>query len=263
MPVLRLAAACAALAAAPFMVRAATFQFELLGASGEWLAIRENIPATAADTAACRYPGIDPSEFVGVKVHFVRISAEMKRGILTPLAASADSSVWYEAGRSGEGCTTPPEAEKHWHEIAAYAKRLGMDLSPKPPAAVVLGATVPAKACVVTAAAPGAPCRQIFRPSAHGRAIQVVVSLSAVSQAPDERTCQFVGHRFGVALEITGGNAAAGGFADHYDCRAQQFDPLRLYELEGAVVVIGAFRGANIADRDEYPFVVILPQRGA
>lgn len=94
------------------------------------------------------------------------------------------------------------------------------------------------------------------------------MSLTAVPEAPDETLCQFIGHRFGAVIQVAGLNfggaessVAPGGFADHYDCRSQQFDPLRLYHLDRYVVLLVGFRGTNIADRDEYPFLLVFPDR--
>ncbi len=263
---------CAVLWAAsqcvPAAASAAVFQFEILGASADWIAVRENIPASASDTAACTYPGLDPSEYIGATVHFVRLADEAKRGRLMPLATPDRSITVYAPERSGEGCTSAAGAEQKWREIAAHAKELGIGLSEKPLAPVVLGTVVPAKSCVlIGASAGGPPCRRVFRDVVSGAAIQIAVSLAAVPEAPDERLCQFVGYRFGVAVQVVGldfgkiGAPAPGGFTDHYDCRGQQFDPLRLYSLDQFRVLVGDFRGASIADRSEHPFVVIIPTR--
>lgn len=50
---------------------------------------------------------------------------------------------------------------------------------------------------------------------------------------------------------------APGGFANHYDCRSQQFDLLCLYLLDGFMVLVCSFSGTNIADQNEYPFLGI------
>jgi hypothetical protein len=243
------------------------FQFEILGASGDWMVVRENIPSSAADTDACRYPEIDPSEYIGARVHFVRMSAEMKRGKLAALGTPDRSITLYAPGRAGEGCTPADEADQRWHEITAHAKELGVSLSARAPTPVVLGGAVPSKDCVLIApAGAGAtPCRRIFRTAIHGVTMQIAVSLTAVPEAPNEQSCQFTGHRFAVAIQAAGpgfgqlGAAVPGGFFDHYDCRPQQFDPLRLYVFEGLGVLLGDFRGTNIADRTEHPFVMALP----
>jgi len=58
-----------------------------------------------------------------------------------------------------------------------------------------------------------------------------------------------------------GSGVAPGGFANHYDCRSQQFNPVRLYSLDDFVVLLGSFSGTNMADRDEYAFFLILPTK--
>ncbi len=266
---------CAALWMASRLVAAAesaaVFQFEVLGASADWIVVRENIPAPPSGAVVCTYPGLDPSEYVGATVHFVRLTDEAKRGRLTPLATFDRSVTVYAPGRSGEGCTSAADAEQKWREIAVHAKELKIGLSGKAPAPVALGTAVPAKSCILigSASAAGPPCRRVFRHVVGGAAIQIGVSLTAVPEAPDERSCQFVGYRLGVAVQVAGldfgkiGAPAPGGFADHYDCRGQQFDPLRLYSLDQFRVLLGTFRGANIADRSEYPFVVIIPTRAS
>ena len=54
----------AALFAMPVVASAAVFPFEALGASAEWVVLRENITATSEDTAACTYPGLDASRML-------------------------------------------------------------------------------------------------------------------------------------------------------------------------------------------------------
>jgi hypothetical protein len=252
-------------------VSTAVFQYEVLGVSDDWIVVRENIAASAADTAACRYPNLDPSEHTGARVHFVRLSAEAKRGRLAPLTKPDRSVTIYAPGRSGQACTSAGEAEQRWREITAHAKELGVSLSEKRPVPVVLGTAVPAKSCVLIGSVSGAgpPCRRVFRQIVKGATIRIAVSLTAIPEAPDERSCQFVGHRFGVAIQVAGldfgamGAAAPGGFADHYDCRGQQFNPLRLYSFDRVTVLVGGFRGTNIADREEHPFLVIIAARPA
>ena len=267
----RVPALCAACWLAAAVAHAATFQFEVLGASGDWVVIRENLPASATDTDACRYPGLEPSDHVGVTVHFVRLSPEAKRGRLLPLATPDSSVMVYERRRTGGSCTSAAEAEQRWREIAGRAKSLEIELSAKAPVPMVLGTSVPAKSCVLiggtATAAP--PCRQVFRQRLHGAPIQIAVSLTAVPEAPGERVCQFVGHRLVAVLQVAGfdfgaiGSVAPGGVAEHYDCRSQRFEPLRLYDLGHVALVIGGFAGTNIANRTEQPFLVAFPTRPA
>lgn len=250
---------------------AAAFQFEVLGASDDWIAIRENIPAAASDTAACSYPRLDPSEQVGVTVHFVRISPEAKRGRLTSFDTSSASMPLYSRGRAGESCTSAAEAERRLREIVQRAKSLGISVAnanPKP--STLLGEAVPAKACVLIGAGggSGSPCRRVFNQRLKDRTAQIGLSLVAVPEAPDNRSCQFVGYRFEAAIQVSGGDLGTmesgivpGGLANHYDCRNQQFDPLRLYVFDNYVVLLGSFRGTNIADREEHPFLILFPAR--
>jgi len=249
----------------------AVFQFEALGAFDDWVVIRENIPASPSDTNACRYPGLDPSEYVGAVVHFVQLPAEAKRGRLLQLDTFENSITIYARGRDGEGCTSAGDAERHWSEVSTRASSLGITLSASPPPPLVFGAPVPAKSCVLIhdGGMDRHPCESVFKYLLDGKAIQIAVSLTAVPEAPDGRSCQFVGHRFGAVIQVAGldfgtmGSVAPGGFTNHYDCRSQQFDPLRLYRLGGSLVLIGGFCGTNIADRGEHPFLVVFPTRPA
>ncbi len=267
-----LAAMLAALFIAPAATCAAVFQFEVLGVSDNWLIIRENIPLSEADTAACSYPGLDPSQYVGATVHFFPLSAEAKRGRLVPLEKPGSSMTLYARGHLGEGCTSASDVERLWAEIVAHAKSLGIEIPSTLPAAEVLGDAVPADACVLVGSAPidKSPCHREFKHLLKKAAIRIAVSLTAIPEAPDKRFCQYTGHRFGVAIQVAGLDfgkmgswVAPGGFANHYDCRSQQFDPLRLYLLDRFIVLVGSFSGTNIADRDEYPFAMIFPTRPA
>lgn len=245
------------------------FQFEVLGASDDWIVVRENIPASASDTAACSYPALDPSEFVATVVHFFPLSAEAKRGRLVPLEKPESQMTLYARGHLGEGCTSASDADRQWREITDHAKSLGVEIPSKSPAEIVLGEPVPAKVCVLlesnTIDKP--PCLREFKHTLKAGAIRIAVSLTAIPEAPEKgkRSCQFVGHRFGVTIQVAGldfgemgSGVAPGGFANHYDCRSQQFDPLRLYLVNDLFVLVGGFSGTNIADRNEYPFVLIF-----
>jgi hypothetical protein len=240
----------------------------VLGVSEDWLVVRENLPSRAADTAACAYPGLDSTQYVGATVHFFQRSDEDRRGRLVPLEKAAESLVLYARGRLGEGCSSEAEGKKNWSEIAAHAGSLRVTLAAATRAPAVLGAAVPDKACILlnAAALDKPPCRREFPRPLKAGAIRIAVSLAAIPEAPDPSTCQFAGYRFGGAIAVEGFNfgkfesrMAPGGFAEHYDCRCQQFDPLRLYALDETMVLVGGFSGTNMADRSEHPFVIIFP----
>lgn len=262
----------AAFLLAPAVALGAVFQFEALGASGDWVVIRENIPSAEVDAYACSYPGVDPSGHVGVKVHFVQLSAKAKSGRLTPLDSLKDTIMVHTPTRKGDTCTSAVEAQQRWNKIGARAKELGIDLPTSPPKPVMLGTAVPAKACDLAGGATlKPPCHRVFQRSINGNAVSIAVLLTAAPEAPDLRVCQFFGHRLSVAIQVSGfdfgifekSDHAPGGFMSHYDCRSQQFDALRFYQLKDFVVLLGSFRGTNIADRDEHPFLVIFPSRPA
>jgi hypothetical protein len=252
---------------------AATSQFELIGASREWLVVRENVPAKPSDLAACRYPGLDPSQYVGARVLFVRLSDGAKRGKVFEIVPrdAVTTLPWYAADGSGKNCSSPAEAGENRKAIVARAQALGVTVGDTPLTPAVLGAAVAARACLLSAAAySGPPCRSTYTPSLGTSKIRITIALTAVPEAPDPGICQFNGHRLGAAIQIAGldfategSESAPGGFVDHYDCRGQQLLPWRLYRLNDVAVLLGAFQGTNIADRGEYPFAIVFPTRVA
>jgi hypothetical protein len=179
----------------------------------------------------------------------------------------------YDPAKTEAGCTSADEARRRWADILARAKDLEIDLpaSPRALSPVVFGAAIPAKECILArGAAPGTRCRQVYKHRFTAGLIEMTVALIAIPEAPDRSVCQFAGHRFGAAIQVTGfdfgkmeAEAAPGGFANRYDCRSLQFSPLRLSLSGATAVLLGSFRAANIADRDEYPFLVVVPVRPA
>lgn len=256
-----------ALALGATLAGAATFQFQVLAASTDWLVLRENLPSTAADTAACRYDGLDPSDHVGVRVHFVRLPAEAQRGAAVRVGPAQTSVEVLSPRRDGSACTGADEARTRWARVAERAGALGLAL-PQPAAVPqLLGRAVPAARCEVLAGNAGAPCRAVLAARVRGGALRIGVALASVPVAPDEKTCQFVGHRMAAVVQVAGldfgrmGRPAPGGVIDHVDCRAQQFQPLRLVDLGELAVLLATFRGASIADRGETAFVMVFPTR--
>lgn len=243
--------------------------FEVLGASAEGLVLRENLPVRATDTDACRYPGLDPSEYVGAQVHVMPLTPAAQRGRLFEPALGVQALPLH-APSSGSGCTTPEQAGRHWQAIVERAKSLGIALAAKAPQASVLGQPVPARSCELRGrdAAVLRRCSSEFvRPVGGGRSVRIAVSVLAVPEAPDPAHCQFVGHRVGVAVQVSGldfaapGAPAPGGFVTHHDCRAQQVEPWRLYVFGDRAVLLGGFRGSTMADGRTHPFVVTFPTR--
>jgi hypothetical protein len=256
----------------PAVAWATTFQFEVVGASEGWIVIRENIPASSTDTAACTYAGIDPSRFIGATVHFFALSEDAKRGQLVVLGKPQSSMPLYAAVHGDQGCTSEADADRQWKEIVDKARGLGIEIPSTLPTPKLLGEAVQAKRCelIDDTSMDKQPCRREFRHLLKHGIVRIAVSLTAIPEAPDKRVCQYVGHRFGVAIQVggldfgkMGSVVAPGGFANHYDCRSQQFNPVRLYSLDDSVVLLGSFSGTNIADRDEYAFFLIFPTKPA
>jgi hypothetical protein len=257
----------AVLALCSTLAGAATFQYQVLAASSDWLVLRENLPATSADTAACRYEDLDPSDFVGVRVHFLRLSAEAQRGGAM-LVASPEATVdVLSARRDGQSCTDTEEARVRWDRVAERARSFGLSLPRPAVVPQVLGRPVPAARCEVLAGGAGAPCRVVHGVRVRGGPLRIAVSLMSVPIAADEKTCQFVGHRLAAVVQVAGldfgriGRPAPGGVMAHSDCRAQQFQPLRLFDFGDLAVLLATVRGANIADRSERAFVMVFPTR--
>jgi hypothetical protein len=252
---------------------AATTQFELLGASAEWLVVRENVPAKPSDLSACRYPGLDPSQYVGARVFFVRLPEAAKRGKLLDLTGRDPKLAlpWYSPDGSGKRCSSATEVGANWKAIAARAGELGVKVTETASMPVLLGPPVAASACLLGAAASASsPCRRTHAQSLGSSRVRIVIALTAIPEAPDAQTCQSIGHRFSAAIQVSGldfgtpgSDSSPGGFVDHYDCRGQQLLPLRLYRANDVAVLLGAFQGTSIADREEYPFAVVFPVRAA
>jgi hypothetical protein len=244
-----------------------TFQFEVLGASEEWVVLRENIPPSPGSLDACRYPGLDPALAIGVKVHFLRLSQEMKRGILSPAGPFESTFILYDPVKIQSNCTSPEASERNWKEIEMFAENQGLRLKRQTTWQAIWGTQVPDQDCVVIEKSPKArqSCDQIYETIMDGHRLKLAVSLLSVPEAPDEKKCQSVGYRFGAALQVKwldigrpGTGSAPGGFATHFDCRPQLFMPLRLYLFEDRFVLLSSFKGNNIADRDEYPFLLVF-----
>lgn len=171
--------------------------------------------------------------------------------------------------RGPSPCTSREEGRERWARIVARAGELGIDLaSGKALKPLTLGAAVPDRACVLLGGGAAArDCRREFEHALAGKPLRIGVLLIAVPEAPDLATCQLSGLRLGAAVQVQGldfgqiGASAPGGFATHYDCRSQQLDPLRLYAVDGALLILGSFRGTSIADHGEHPFFVIARTR--
>jgi hypothetical protein len=259
--------AAAALAFAP--PAAATYQFEVLGASADWVLIRENVRARTSDTNACTYPGLDPSEYVGAFVQLFRLSEPQSRGQLTILEQGDEMMVLYSTARNGLGCSSPAEIEANWQRISARAAKLGINPQ-RQPVPVLLGTAVPARSCAVIAIGRTASqsCRRVHTQRIGKEQVRIGVSLSSVPQPPDRSTCQYIGYRLIAAVQIEAASytpllISPGGVTSHYDCRDQQFSPMRLYRLGDLAVLLGAFQATNIADRSEYPFFIVVPASAA
>jgi hypothetical protein len=251
--------------------QAASFQFEVLGTSEEWVVLRENVPPLPDVTDTCSYPGVDPSEAMGVKVHFIRISPELKRGVLFAAGPYEASFTLYEPARNPSGCTSSEDAERNWKSIDAFGKNHGLRLERQVPPKAILGVSVPDRQCTVLERNNKLrqQCDRRYESVIDGRRMKVAISLFSVPEAPDENKCQFIGYRLGAAIQVEwldlgtmGSGSAPGGFASHFDCRPQLFMPLRVYTFEDKIVLLISFRGNNIADREEYPFLSIFPRHG-
>lgn len=242
-------------------------QFEVIGASETWLAFREQLPLAHETVQECGYPGVPPSA-AGVAVHFLALSDRHAGGALVKVEAFDTTIVIYQRAGSAAECTPRATSELRWKQAEAFADRNDLTLLTDARPVASLGAAVRAEACeALMKVREKRPCDAFHEISIEGEPLQLAVLLTAVPQLPDLETCQFTGHRFVAALQVKwmdlgefGSLAAPGGFADHYDCRAQLFMPVLVYALADWIVVLASFRGDNMADAREYPHVIVMPR---
>jgi len=243
-------------------------QFELIGASEEWLAFRENIQEAHEPLADCRYPGLSAATRA-MRVHFVRLSEPDKRGELVQIDRFDQSFTIYEPTSDATGCTSQELSEQRRKQADAFALKHGFAISNPIHPLVAFGSVVQAEACEAAKKVVGhTGCDERYEAKIDGQPIRLARILTAVPRAPDYVTCQFVGHRFVLGLQVSWldlGTAeslyAPGGFAEHYDCRAQSFMPIRLYALPEIIIVLASFRGDNIADFNEHLSVIVMPRK--
>lgn len=244
-------------------------QLELIGATGDWLAFRENIRDAHEPLADCGYAGLSGNTRA-MKLHFVKLPETHRRGDLVALARFDSSVTVYAPASDASACTSREVSARRRRDAEAFASAHGIALATtgmvRPLA--TFGSAVPAKACepMKKSAAAGV-CDASYRARIDGKPIRIVRVLTAVPRAPNYTSCQFLGHRFMVAVQVAwldlGGPESEhvpGGFAEHYDCRAQLFMPIRLYALPDRVILLASFRGDNIADWSEYPHVIVMPR---
>jgi hypothetical protein len=242
-------------------------QLELIGASDEWLAFRENIHDAREPLADCGYAGLSGGARA-MKLHFVKLPEAHKRGDLLAVARFDSSFAIYEPARDAAACTPRDVAAKRRRDAEAFASSIGIALARPVRPLATFGSAVPAKACEAMRKRSGAAgCDASYAARIDGKPIRIARVLTAVPRAPDYNTCQFLGHRFMLAVQVAWldlgqpeSESVPGGFAEHYDCRAQLFMPLRLYALPDHVILLASFRGDNIADWSEYPHVIVMPR---
>ena len=242
-------------------------QFELAGASDEWLACRETIRDAREPLADCGYAGLS-GRARGMKLHFLRLSEAYKSGDLVAVARFDSSFAIYEPASDAPACTSRDISARRRRAAEAFASNVGITISQPVKPLAVFGSAVSAKACepMKKRSAAGV-CDASYMARIDGKPIRIARLLTAVPRAPDYNTCQFLGHRFMLAVQVSWldlgepeSRSVPGGFAEHYDCRAQLFMPIRLYALPDQVILLASFRGDNIADWSEYPHVIVMPR---
>jgi hypothetical protein len=242
-------------------------QLELIGASDEWLAFRENIRDAHEPLVDCGYAGLSGGTRA-MKLHFVKLPEAHRRGDLVALARFDSSFAVYEPASDSARCTARDVSARRRRDADAFASGRGITLARAVKPLATFGTAVPAKACepMRKSTAVGV-CDASYRARIDGKPIRIARVLTAVPRTPDYTTCQFLGHRFMVAVQVAWldlgepeSESVPGGYAEHYDCRAQLFMPMRLYALPDRVILLATFRGDNIADRSEYPHVIVMPR---
>lgn len=245
-------------------------RFEVLGLSGRAVLLRENLPAGPQDLDACAYPGLDPSRHVGAQVHVLALAGDAAPGRVFRPDLSREPLPLLVPRRSGSACTTPAEAERSWLAIVQRARLAGVEPSARPPAARVLGRSVPAAACQLQSQ-PGrgaaAGCRQWAGIRIEREALTVAWSVTGVPVAPDMERCARVGTATSVAIRVSGGEfgtpgaPAPGGFVTFSHCRAYDVQPLRYQRFERWGVLLGGFDVHGLDDREAVPFLLVIPPR--
>ena len=251
---------------------ATSHQFDVLDANDEWVAVRENVLAELfhEPREACSYPGL-ADDVVGTRIHFVELSAAARRGQMFPVDEFTRSFVVYEPAANPDSCTVDSVAKAGLRAAKEFAGAKGLTLNPRSAPIAQFGDRLSAQECEAINKPGGksaVTCDSVHRLELDGQPLLIGVLRSAVPQAPDLKRCQFFGHRFGLTLQVNWrdlgkmeSDAAPGGFAEHYDCRRQRVEPVRLYAFGGNVVIVVSFRGDNIADRNEYLNLVVMPRK--
>jgi hypothetical protein len=242
-------------------------QFELAGASDDWLLFRESIRDAREPLADCNYPGLSGGTR-GLKLHFLKLSEAHKSGDLVPVARFDSSFAIYQPAGDASACTSPDISARRRRAAEAFASSVGVTISQSIRPLAVFGSAVSAKACEpLKKRLAASACDASYTGRIDGKPIRIARLLTAVPRAPDYNTCQFLGHRFMVAVQVSWldlgepeSRSVPGGFAEHYDCRPQLFMPIQLYALPDQVVLLASFRGDNVADRSEYPHVIVMPR---
>jgi hypothetical protein len=250
-------------------------QFEIIGASDAWIALWENVPPTPDALDSCAYGALEAGAAIGVKIHFVRVSPEMKRGILSSVGPFDSSFTFYEPAKNRGGCTSAEMATKNWNDIEVFANQQGVRVSKAPKVRSLFGSPIPANACTLfdklkSTQNASKTCNHVQETTIDGQRLTVAWSLVSIPEAAEESKCQFIGHRFGAALQVKwlnsdafGSRAVPGGLIAHFDCRPQLFMPIRLYVFEERIVLMASFKGDNIADHNEYPSILALSRQAS
>lgn len=243
-------------------------RFEIMGSSEDWIAVRENVADRGHEPAKrCGYPGLADS-IVGQSIHFLELTEPMKRGRIVELDAFAASYEIFAAPGADGGCTDSATSKSRRTAAHRFAAEHEVELAPKASPLAILGEPIRSDSCeaLERTQSPG-DCGRLFELTVDGKPLRIARSLLAVPEAPDYVTCQFMGHRFLAALQVSwlglakyGALSAPGGFVSHYDCRPQLFLPLQVYESDELISILLAFRGENVADWSEHVSILVFPK---
>ena len=202
---------------------------------------------------------------------FYKLGAHQLRGELFNGDKPSKTFTIYEPFTHSKDCVSKEEAKERIKKAKAFAKANGLIFNVNNIALNEFGLVVKAEDCEAKnkiVQTLESSCDFSGSTTIDGQPLQISVVQTSIPQAPNPEHCQFFGHRFVIALQVSWrdfgqfeSDSAPGGVAQHYDCREQVTLPLRLYAFDQVVMIIGGFKGANIADRRTYPFVVIMPRR--
>ena len=245
-----------------------SFQYEIVSATGNYIVLKEYVKINENDKTPCQYADLDSSLYQGDVIHLINMQKIRHGKVLYPLHYD-ESFALHEPRDTQMGCLNNKEVQLNIDKLQKILSSKGVDINSKPIKQLLIGAGITDRQCSYLSGKVSnlAKCHYKYETLIDKHALKIFVDLYALSEYPDLSVCQFIGYRFGAAIQIkwldfgaTESPAAPAGFVDHYDCRRQKFLPLRLSVFEDDIILLGSFQGDNIADSAEHAFIIAFPR---